>query len=129
MSTILDSDEFKEINRMIKRYLLDYSGLIPFYNLEEVKTLFSEATNGKALQDYVRWASTPNYWEKRQGFQYGVRCMNELRLNYIKKESKCCAGNNDHNTHCCRDIQNEPPTRLQVSKYEYMRLICVWKLY
>ena len=48
MSAILDSDEFKEINRMIKKYSLDYCGLIPFYNLEEVKTLFSEATNGKA---------------------------------------------------------------------------------
>lgn len=110
---------------MIKRYSLEYSGLVPLYSLKEIKTLFSEATNGKALQDYVGWASTPNYWEKREYFGYGVRCMNEFRLNYIKKESKCCAGNKNHTTSCCRDIQNEPPTRLQVSKYEYMCLICV----
>ena len=88
------------------------------YKLKELRTLFALATKGKVLEDYVTWANMdkPEYWELRPHRDVGQICMNELRLNYIKKESKCCMGrDDDHGIKCRRDIQNETPFRLSVS--------------
>jgi len=113
-----DEGEFERIQLMIEKYNLEYGGGVPLYDLKDVKTLFALATNGKVLEDYVTWAATPDYWEKREAscFHIGTICMNELRLNYIKKEVKGCAGNSTYRDEKCRrDTQNEVPFRLSVS--------------
>lgn len=102
---------------MIQDLNLEYGGPVPIYTLEEVKVKFALITEGKVLEDYVTWADEdkPGYWEKRYGKGVGTICMNDLRINYIKKESKCCAGNKNHKDDCHRDIQNVTPFRLSVS--------------
>lgn len=121
--TILDSKEFRKIQTMIETHNLEYGGVTPKHNLKELKTLFALATKGKHLEDYVTWADDkkPGYWEKRvKNRDVGRRCMNELRINYIKKESKCCTINTKHKTHCNhRDIQNVTPYRLSLFHFDH----------
>lgn len=103
---------------MIKDYSLEYGGPMPMYNANEVQTIFALATKGKVLQDYVTWAdhSKGAFWDQeRNRTEIGLVLMNELRINYIKKESKCCKGNRKHRVECRRDIQNVTPFRLSVS--------------
>ena len=118
---ILASNGFKNLQKMIDDNGLEYGGKTPLKTLQEVKTLFAECTGGKDLKDYVTWAEVPDYWECKKYTNDAMSCVNELRLNYIKKESKCCAGNKNHRVKCNRDIQNVTPYRLSVSNV----LICV----
>ena len=112
---ILASEGFQNLQKMIDDNNLEYGGRTPLKTLQEVKTLFAECTGGKDLKDYVTWAEEPDFWECRKYNHDAMRCVNELRLNYIKKESKCCAGNKNHREKCNRDIQNVIPYRLSVS--------------
>ena len=92
----------------------------------EVRTLFALKTKGKDISDY--WTITEDLWNQRELISANLttrsmrikRNMNYLRLNYVKKGQKCCAGNERHkkvmpHRVCNRDIQNMEPWRLSVS--------------
>ena len=94
----------------IKENHLEYAGRTPLYNPEEVKTLFTLATDGKDRRDYVTRASVPDYWEIRDKMNVANCCMNELRLNCIKmrQNARTTRSNAD-------DTQNVASNRLSVS--------------
>ena len=119
IKTILKSQQFRDLNKMIKEYNLEYSGIVPLYSLEELDTLVIEVL-GKPLTEYVTWAATPDYWENRlNSNSTGTLCMKELRTNYIKKAIGCCMGTRRNNYKCGRDIQNVTPFRLSMFHFDH----------
>lgn len=108
---------------MIRDYNLEYAGLKPLYSFKEVQYLFSKATNGKALRDYVSF--TANDWDNRGDRDRGLYFMNDLRINYIKKEARCCAGNKNHATKCRIDIGNVVPRKLKVRSESHVSYLLI----
>ena len=72
---------------------------------------------GYDLDDLVTWGWKPEFWEDRADWSdtTAMYRLNDLRINYIKKEVGICQGNENHQVECKRDIRNVIPRRLSVS--------------
>ena len=125
ITSILDSKEFIKLKEEFEKYGVGYSGKMPLLTSDEMRCLFAECTNGKDLRDYATFIGKNNdFWNKRMPEHTGLKVKvpgfklrNEILVNYVKKESRMCMGNerNGGTCPCARDIINTVPRRLSVS--------------
>lgn len=118
---VIKSTEFRAICKMITDNNLLWTGRKPRRTYRQVRTLFSEATDGLDINDY--WTCIGPQWDNPVNRTFASRNINSMRVIYIKKGQKCCVGNARHDKlmphrgPCRRDIQNKEPWKMTVSQY------------